>query len=239
MLLFYIRHGDPVYDPDSLTPLGLRQAEAVGRRLATFGMDEIYASTSVRARLTAKPLCEMLHKEPVLMDWCNERYAWEQLAGDDGKGVRRWYFQQDAMKAKMVSPEVRRMDKEWYEHPYFAGTTIKEGILRVQTEADAFLSRLGYRHDSGRNMYLCEDARPKRVALFAHQGFGLAFLSSVLDIPYAQFATRFDMGLTGMTVIHFDEREGEYVVPCVLELAADGHLYKDSLPLTYHNRIPI
>ena len=33
MLLFYIRHGDPVYDPDSLTPLGLKQAEAVAKRL--------------------------------------------------------------------------------------------------------------------------------------------------------------------------------------------------------------
>ena len=34
MLLFYLRHGDPIYSPDSLTPLGQRQAEALGRRLA-------------------------------------------------------------------------------------------------------------------------------------------------------------------------------------------------------------
>lgn len=33
MLLFYIRHGDPIYIPDSLTDLGKRQAEAVARRL--------------------------------------------------------------------------------------------------------------------------------------------------------------------------------------------------------------
>ena len=46
MLLFYIRHGDPVYDPDSLTPLGLKQAEAVAKRLALFGIDEIYASNT-------------------------------------------------------------------------------------------------------------------------------------------------------------------------------------------------
>ena len=36
MLLYFIRHGDPCYDPDSLTPLGLRQAEAIGRRLARY-----------------------------------------------------------------------------------------------------------------------------------------------------------------------------------------------------------
>ena len=33
MLFFYVRHGDPVYDPDQLTPLGRRQAEALAKRL--------------------------------------------------------------------------------------------------------------------------------------------------------------------------------------------------------------
>lgn len=28
MIFFYIRHGDPIYVPDSLTPLGMRQADA-------------------------------------------------------------------------------------------------------------------------------------------------------------------------------------------------------------------
>ena len=39
MLLFYIRHGDPIYHPDNLTPLGLRQAESVAKRLALFGIE--------------------------------------------------------------------------------------------------------------------------------------------------------------------------------------------------------
>ena len=29
MLLYIVRHGDPIYQPDSLTPLGERQAEAI------------------------------------------------------------------------------------------------------------------------------------------------------------------------------------------------------------------
>ena len=57
MLIYYIRHGDPVYDPDQLTPLGEQQAAAVANRLALFGVDEIYSSTSNRAIQTAKPLC--------------------------------------------------------------------------------------------------------------------------------------------------------------------------------------
>ena len=54
MILFYVRHGDPIYNPDQLTPLGHRQAESVAKRLALFGVDEIYASTSTRAMQTAQ-----------------------------------------------------------------------------------------------------------------------------------------------------------------------------------------
>mgnify|MGYP002514795605 CR=1 FL=1 len=63
MLFYYIRHGDPIYDPDSLTSLGERQAEAIAKRLAIYGLDRIYASSSNRAILTAKPTCELLKKD--------------------------------------------------------------------------------------------------------------------------------------------------------------------------------
>jgi len=67
MILYYVRHGDPTYRPDELTPLGLRQAEAVGRRIAQHGIDRVYSSTSTRAYQTAKPLAEILKKEIVQM----------------------------------------------------------------------------------------------------------------------------------------------------------------------------
>lgn len=44
MLFFYIRHGDPIYNPNQLTPLGERQAEAVAKRLSLYSIDKIYSS---------------------------------------------------------------------------------------------------------------------------------------------------------------------------------------------------
>ena len=64
MLLYYVRHGDPIYSPDSLTPLGERQAEAIGRRLAGCGIHRVFTSTSNRAKMTAQPLCEMARLTP-------------------------------------------------------------------------------------------------------------------------------------------------------------------------------
>lgn len=237
MLLFFLRHGDPIYDPDSLTPLGTRQAEALARRLARYGLDRIYASSSTRARQTAQPTCELLKLDAEILDWCNEQYAWEQLALEiDGR--RRWAFQTDFYREKFLSAGVRALGERWHEHPAFAGTQLGAGIERIARETRAFLSALGYDYDAERNVYLTQGGNHERIALFAHQGFGLAFLSCVLGIPYPEFATHFDMGHSGMTVIRFGEEPG-WTAPCVLQLANDSHLYADGLPTSYQNRIYI
>lgn len=103
------------------------------------------------------------------------------------------------------------------------------GVARVRRETDALLASLGYVHDRSRCLYVAERPNSERVALFAHQGFGMAFLSSLLDIPYPMFCSHFDLDHSGMTVIEFSETPGE-TVPCVLQLSNDAHLYGDGLP---------
>lgn len=79
MILYIVRHGDPIYNTDSLTPKGLRQAEAVGKRLAVFGLDEIYASPLKRAQQTAAPAAEMLKKEIITKDFMSENLAFNDF----------------------------------------------------------------------------------------------------------------------------------------------------------------
>ncbi len=236
MLLFYIRHGDPIYDPDMLTPLGTRQAEAVAKRLALYGIDRIYSSTSNRALQTAKPTAEMTNLTITELDFCNEKYMGLDFRVKGRDGVSRWAFADEQIKKQLVSKEVYRLGEQWYTHPAFADHTFQRGIERVHRETDGFLRTLGYEHDREQGIYHSAPGNDERVALFAHQAFGLAFLSSVLDIPYPQLATHFDMGHTGMTVVEFRERDG-YVVPKILTLANDSHLYREGLPTCYQNRI--
>ena len=79
MLFFYIRHGDPIYKPNQLTPLGHRQAEAVAKRLAVYGVDKIYSSPSNRAIQTAQPTCELLKKEMEILDFTDEALAIQEF----------------------------------------------------------------------------------------------------------------------------------------------------------------
>ena len=228
MLFFYIRHGDPIYNPDSLTPLGERQAEAVGKRLALYGIDKIYSSTSNRAYLTAKPTAEILKKEIEQLDFAKEGYAWGELTAIDADEKRRWFFQNSITRKLFVTDEIRALGDKWYDNPSFKDTKAKAGIDRITAASDEFFKNLGYEHINGTGTY--------KVLNDNNDRFGLAFLSCLLDIPYPQFAMHFDMSHSGMTVIEFKNESG-ITVPKILTLANDSHLYKEGLPTKYQNEI--
>ena len=238
MLLFYVRHGDPIYDPDSLTPLGERQAEAVGKLLRSLRIDEVYASTSERAKLTAKPLCEIAKKELTLLDFANEGYAWRDLTCfSKARNGNTWLFFAPEMKEIFHTPEMIALGQKWYEHPALKTDELKNkdygaGIARIQAGSDELLESLGYKRVAD-GKYEVVSHSDKRVAFFAHQGFGLAFLSCVIGIPYPMFCSHFDICTSGVTVIEFND-EGGYSYPRILTLSSSAHLYREGLPTRYN-----
>lgn len=238
MTLFYVRHGEPVYDPDRLTPMGRRQAESVAHRLCQFGVDRVFVSSSNRALETSRPTCEMSKIEPEpALDWMNELHAWNELSVEFAPGRRHWCYDDDACLEEFSRPEIRALGHRWHEHPAFAARpSFGAAVRRMRKEADAWLSSLGYRHDPEKCVYHAENPSDARIALFAHEGAGLLLLSTVLDIPYPLFAPAFAMGHTGMTVVEFRAR-GDLCTPRVLQLSSDSHLYRDGLPTNYQNRI--
>ena len=233
MIFYLIRHGDPIYDPDSLTPLGHEQAAALAKRLSLYGLDEIYASTSIRAQMTAEPTCKALGKEMTLCDWAHEGHVFEEMAMPCEDGQWRWCFHQQKFIEKFNTPEILALGNEWYKDPYFKDTKLGQGMERMNRATDEFFRSLGYEHDRKTGSYKVLFENKKRVALFAHQGFGLLFLSSVLDIPYPLTCTRFDLGLSSVTVIAFGDEGNVY--PKMLQMSNDSHLYKEGI-LTGYNR---
>lgn len=233
MILYYVRHGDPIYNPDSLTELGSKQAEALSKRFARYGLDEIYSSSSKRAMQTAEPTCKLLGKDVTVFDWAHENHAWGKMTTiRDGK--RSWLFHDCEFVKMLNSPDVAKMGKNWYDHPDFKGTEYKAFSEHIDEKVDEFLLSLGYEHDRENNVYKAVKPNDKKIALFAHQGIGMSILSSILDIPYPLFCTHFDLSHSSVTAIYFDEKV-EYVVPKVLQLANDSHLYKEQVDCKYNN----
>jgi len=239
MLLFYIRHGEPLGVPDhSLTPLGREQAKALAKRLCLFGIDRVFASPTLRTMQTAQPICDLLGKEITPCDWADEGIVWNEFTVPHPKYEHTWVFFDPHYLEIFSSPEVRALGERWYEHPELAGLNFKAGVERVNAAVDEFFLSLGFRHDRENARYevVGEHLNRDRVALFAHQGFGMSFFSSMLDIPYPMFCTHFDFSHSSMSVINFEPR-GKYVYPHVLQTANDSHLYREGIITGYHNAI--
>ena len=232
---FYIRHADPIYNPDSLTPLGIRQAEALAKRLAQYGLDKVYSSTSNRAIMTAQPTCELLKMEPELLEFAKEIHAFHDFHEALEDGRKRWIFQSPYYINLFHEKEIRDLGNLWYNHPAFEKTNCKEGIIRIYEEADRFFANLGYEHLRYTGKYKVTRSNNQRVAFFAHAGFGMAFLSSLLDIPYPVICSQFGLSHSSITVIDFIEQDG-YCIPKVVEWNSDSHLDRENLPSKFMAR---
>ena len=147
MLLFYIRHGDPIYNPNSLTPLGERQAEALAKRLALHGIDKVFSSPSNRALLTARPTCDILGLKPRLLEFADENYGWKNLTGTTPEGKTEWLFGYTSARLLLNDPSVRELGFRWFEHPEFKGHEYGKEMERVYDGTDEFLASLGYEHE--------------------------------------------------------------------------------------------
>lgn len=74
MRLIIIRHGDPIYDPDTLTPKGKREASILGPWLKRNYPDvkEIFVSPLGRAKETAMPISEAYGIPAKVLPWLKE-----------------------------------------------------------------------------------------------------------------------------------------------------------------------
>ena len=138
-------------------------------------------------------------------------------------------------KKILASNSIVNSKYSWYENEELKEYSFGKSIERVDKELDKFILELGYEHDRERHLYKCVNPNDKRIALFAHQGFCVSFLSSLLDIPYPYIANHFDICNTGMTAIDFKDENG-IAVPMVTTLSNDSHLFRDGLPVHYIRR---
>ena len=238
MLLYIIRHGDPNYEKDCLTPLGKRQAEAVGRRLAIHGMDRIFSSPLGRAKETAQPLCEMLRLECNTEEFVSEHLAYSQLSVDMGNGHRNWVFRSLPDHEFKNEHNLRLNIDEWKNDYVFNKTDMTAAMERIAVGSDTFLEKLGYKRE-GTAVYRCVKPTDERVAVFCHEGAGMTWISHLLGIPAHIMWSSFEINHTSVTLFRFSGSEGELTAPKCLCFSDNSHLLAERLPYRHYNSIDI
>ena len=229
MILYVIRHGDPDYENDSLTELGIRQAESLGRRLQKSGITHVFSSPNGRARMTAEPICRRLGLQAELEPWMSEDLndAFSHVGGG-------WCFYVPCEESK--SPENIAYGDRWYDAPpYLNAVDARCRYEDIGRASDTFTARFGLRREG--RLYRVTEKSCAHVAAFCHQGTSLAWLSYLLGISPAVFWANFDMTLSGYTVLDFGEAdEGTLVAPKCICHSEMSHIYEAALPMVYDGR---
>ena len=228
MLLYIVRHGHPDYATDSLTERGWLQAEAVGKRLAATGIDQVYASPMGRARQTAEPTCRLLdlpcHIEPWAHEVQEERWTEEPY----GKPVSVTMVQNTYYRENggIDLPYDRA-----YEAVGFRRSGMKDAVAYIEEGGRDFLERLGYKEENG--VYRILRANEDRVALFCHSIMARAWISTLLHIPIHMMWAGFHYTHTGVTVLEFRNNADGFTAPKCLCYSDMSHLYAHGPDMHY------
>ena len=144
MHLIFIRHGDPDYAVDSVTPKGRREVTLLGERIARIKVSAIYVSPMGRAQDTAAACTEKLQEAgqtpPVTtMPWLRE-FSYPIVDPATGRSRIAWDW----------LPRVHFSHRKWHDVKRFYNTKamrsghIKEHYRQVCRGLDEVLAAHGY-----------------------------------------------------------------------------------------------
>jgi len=228
MLLYIVRHGHPDYATDSLTERGWLQAEAVGKRLAATGIDQVYSSPMGRAKQTAEPTCRLLGLDCQIEPWAHEVGQERLTAEPYGNPVSITMVQNTFYRENggIDLPYDRA-----YEAIGFRASGMKTATARIEEGGRAFLERLGYREEAG--VYRILQPNEDKVALFCHSVMARAWISTLLHIPIHLMWSGFRYTHTGVTVLNFPNNENGFTAPICLCYNDMSHLYAHGPDMYY------
>lgn len=194
MKLLIVRHADPDYENDTITPKGEKQAEALAERLKNCPIDHIYVSPCGRAKKTAKFTIEALKVEPAELDWLTEL----RIEGCPWSSPHNDYLKKGEFGSVL----------EW-EKDYFAGPGTLRSFKEVAQGLDDLLAEHHYFGEN--NLYRVEKHSEEVLALFTHAAATLAILSHLLHWHLPLAFAHLEVSHTALSEVLFEESKEEAI----------------------------
>jgi probable phosphoglycerate mutase len=230
MRILIVRHGDPDYSIDSLTPTGWTEAEALAERLLKTDIDAIYLSPLGRAQDTAKPYLEKSGREAETLDFLRE-FSPRVFKPDDAKrrGVA-W----DWLPSDYSSRDYFYESDAWHSAPEFKEAGVKEEYDRVVSAFDELLKKHGYAR-CGR-IYRAERPNHDTIMLVCHFGVESVLLSHILNVsPMTLWHSTCALP-TSVTTLYTEERREGVVSFRIAAFGDTSHLYAKGLEPSFAAR---
>ena len=217
MRLIFVRHGEPNYKEDCLTPTGHEQAKLAAERLKGEGIEKIFSSPMGRAYQTAEYTAKALGFPDIeVLDFMHE-ITWGSTDGSpvfhDGNP---WYIADE-----MAERGMDLWDTDWEQGEFFRNNTCVENVHMIEREFDKFLLTLGQRREGRHYRTITETDNDHTYVLFSHGGSSCAAISHILGLTFPFSCASLHMPFTAICVIRFDSRPNAVRVP-IMELMNDA-----------------
>ena len=210
MILYIIRHGDPDYEHNTITPFGHQEAKALADWFADKKLDRVYTSPLGRAKDTAAYTCERKGITPEVLPWTEESMDY----------MRR--FTPEHHCTYQFSTE-----KGLHEYVDFYDDRMPT-LDNLATSADAFLAEHGYEHSGAH--YRITNPNEEHIAIFCHGGFGAALTSYLLGGAASLGFSSMFMTTTSVTTFEFrDHFDNGFTRPRMLRFGEISHLVEAGL----------
>ncbi len=210
MRILFIRHGDPNYTDDCLTPLGHVQAKAAAERVKNEGISRIYSSSCGRAYETALYAAELLQLPIEQLDFMRELdWGWADEAA--GKRAHPWECAKEILCAEGVDP---MRTEAWREHRYFVNSDPLIPLVDAAVDGfDAILAQHGYVRCG--DVYRCVRPSDETIALYSHGGSSSAVVAHMLNMTFLQFCAICEPERTSITTLTMKTNADGLAVPLV------------------------
>ena len=218
MKLLIVRHADPDYSIDSLTPTGWEEAELLARRLEQLDVSAFYVSPLGRARDTASLTLKRLGREAQVLDWLREFPAKVQKPDKDEPGIAWDWLPQDWTEEEIFYDKNR-----WMEHPVFRDSDVASVYAGVIEGLDTLMAQHGYVRQG--NHYRTERPNEDTVVLFCHFGLECVLLSHLLNISPMPLWHGTCAAPTSVTTLTTEERREGIVAFRMNSFGDISHLY--------------
>ena len=176
MRILLIRHAEPDYTVDSLTPKGRTEAELLSRRLVRYPVQDFYVSPLGRARDTADYTLRKLNRQAEVLPWLAE---FRGSYPDPETGERRTVAWDVRPRIWTAFPGISDI-RTWTDAPVFDRGNVREIWKETTDGMDELLGRYACVKDGP--VWRCERNTDLTIALFCHFGISMAILGYLTDI---------------------------------------------------------
>ena len=218
MRLLIVRHAEPDYSIDSLTPTGWEEAKILADRLCKLDVKAFYCSPLGRAKDTASFTLQRLGREAQILPWLQEFPIRVQRPDRDTLDCA-W----DWLPAVWTKEPANFHMNDWAFTPPMAEAGAWEAYQNVIQGLDALISQHGYVRED--HLYRAESPNEDTIVFFCHFGLECVLLSRLLNIPPMLLWHGTCAAPTSVTILNTEERRKGFAYFRMSTFGDTSHLY--------------